>query len=338
MGVEKTTLGDVANLAGVSVSTVSRILAGGDTPFSETTRERVKNAADKLGYRPSKLARGLIRSQTGIVGLVVPSIQDSFFPSVTAAIEKELAGHGINVILSNTSADSEIEKAKIHDLLDWCVDGLIIAPAQETGDAGLFWDLTRRNIPFVLIDRSFPDTPFFSVTTDDFSGAEAAVEHLISTGRRRIAQVGSSPALSTTRERHEGYAEALIRNGILPDKRLMIEVPPTREGGRKAFAEMMSLDPRPDAAFCFTDLIAIGIMDECLKSGIRIPEDLSIVGYADLPQSDMLSVPLTTVRQPCELLGKRAAQMLLAQMEGESVEKNQEKLAVELVIRKSTEV
>ena len=156
---------------------------------------------------------------------------------MTSAIETHLADAGYSVILANTNADSKTERARVEDLLSWQVDGLIIAPAQETGDAGLFWELWQRKIPFVLIDRTFPETPFYSVSTEDEVGAALVVEHLIAAGRRRIARVGGPLAVSTNRLRHAGYTAALIRHGILPQAEYALEAPPSEEGGYQALDE-----------------------------------------------------------------------------------------------------
>jgi LacI family transcriptional regulator len=237
--------------------------------------------------------------------------------------------------LTNTNADSKIERARVEDLLSWQVDGLIIAPAQETGDAGLFWELWQRKIPFVLIDRTFPETPFYSVSTEDEVGAGLVVEHLIAAGRRRIARVGSPLAVSTNRLRHQGYAAALIRHGILPQAEYSVEAPSSEEGGYQALARILALDPRPDAVFCFSDNVAIGIMEACSDQGVRVPDDLAVVGYADLPQSRLLKVSLTTIQQPRPLLGRHAAEMLRVCME-ENGRPEPIQLPVELMIREST--
>jgi DNA-binding LacI/PurR family transcriptional regulator len=333
------TLGDVANLAGVSKSTASRILSvvGGakKIPYAPETKSKVRAAAAKLGYKPSKLARGLTLAKTGIVGLVVPSLTDSFFPTVASAIETHLSGAGYSVLLADTNADSKTERARIEDLLSWQVDGLIIAPAQETGDAGLFWELWQRKIPFVLIDRTFPETPFFSVSTDDQVGAALVVEHLIATGRRRIARVGGPLAVSTNRLRHAGYTAALIRHGILPQAEYALETAPSEGGGYQAFNKILALSPRPNAVFCFSDNVAIGVMEACNDHGIRVPEDIAVVGYADLPQSRLLRIALTTVQQPQPLLGRHAAQMLLCCMEDRG-QPQPIQLPVELMVREST--
>lgn len=339
MNKETATLADVARLAGVSKSTASRILAavkGRSIPYARETQEIVRNAAGLLNYRPSKLARGLTGARTGIVGLVMPTLEDSFFTASTTVIERELAKKGYNVILSNTGGDSDLERAKVEDLLSWPVDGLVIAPVQQSGDAGLYWELWRNGVPFVLIDRVFADTPFYSVTTDDHAGAIMAVEHLLSLGRRRVAIVHGPLAVSTNRARQGGYSQALLDNGILPDGRLDVEVPPTEDGGRTAMQRLRHLDPPPDAVFCTSDLIAIGAMEVCLERGIRIPDDLALVGYADLDYSGVLRVPLTSIRQPRKDIGLAAAEVLLAQLDGRKPENAEMKLPVELVIREST--
>jgi LacI family transcriptional regulator len=334
------TLDDVARLAGVCKSTASRILGsspGDRIPFAGKTQIRVRQAAERLGYTPSKLARGLSRTRTGIVGLVIPSVNDSFFPSVTSSIERRLAAEGLNVILANTGADSKVERAKISDLLSWRVDGLVIAPSQEAGDAGLFWELWQKKVPFVLVDRTFPQTPFFSVTTDDHAGAVAVVEHLLAIGRKRIARVCSRIEISTNRVRHAGYVDALIAHGILPDKRYAITAEATPEGGKEALAKVLELTPRPDAMFCFSDVVAAGALDAALAQGVGVPEDLALVGYADLEYSHMFRVPLTTVRQPTDAIGRAAAELLLAQLGSGTPEEAQIRLPVKLVVRDSTQ-
>ncbi len=338
MANANSTLEDVANLAGVSKSTASRILAapkGARIPYADETRQKVVNAAAKLDYKPSKLARGLTLAKTSIIGLIVPSMTDSFFPIVTSAIETRVAEAGYSVIVTDSTGDSKLERARIEDLISWHVDGLIIAPSQEVGQAGLFWELWQNQVSFVLIDRAFPETPFCAVTTQDEAGAEMAVEHLIKQGRRRIARVGGPLRVSTTRLRQAGYAAALLRHGIVPRPDYALEVPSSEEGGRLALARLQALNPRPDAVLCFSDLQAFGVLKACVQYGIRVPQDLAVVGYADLPQSDWLKVSLTTIRQPQAELGRRAAEMLL-----EAIRKpgysEQVTLPVELVVREST--
>jgi LacI family transcriptional regulator len=332
------TLSDVANVANVSKSTASRILGANPrkkVPFSSETRQRVCDAAARLGYRPSKLARGLSSSKTGIIGLVIPSLIDSFFPEVATAVETYLAERGYSVILANTNAHSETERRKVEDLLSWHVDGLIVAPAQEMGVVGQFWELWRNKVPFVLIDRVFPQTPFGSVTTQDDAGAVLAVEHLLGLGRQRIARAGDALDISTCRLRHTGYTTALMRHGIMPSPDYALEVPSSEEGGRIAVRKILAMTPRPDALFCFSDYIAIGVLDACRAEGVRVPDDLAVVGFADLPHSGLLKVGLTTVRQPCKELGRRAAEMLIDCME-KKCEPVQVALPVELVVREST--
>jgi LacI family transcriptional regulator len=335
------TLEDVANLAGVSKSTASRILATRldpekKIPYAPETQDKVFAAVAKLGYKPSKLARGLTMSKTGIIGLVIPSLTDSFFPYVTSAIETRLTEAGYSVILVNTNASSTVEQARIDDLLSWQVDGLIIAAAQESGEAGLFWDLWRREIPFVLIDRTFPDTPFYSVTTDDAVGAAMAVEHLIARGCRRIAQVCRGPlSVSTNQQRSAGYLLALMRHGIVPQESYQIEISRNQEEGRLVLERLLGLTPRPDGVFCFSDFTAFDIIEACEQAGLRVPEDLAVVGYADLPPARLLKISLTSVHQPRTLLGRSAADMLLARME-QKEQPVQINLPVDLVIRQST--
>lgn len=333
------TLQDVARLAGVSVSTVSRILSaadGADIPFADSTQARVRSAAIRLGYRPSKLARGLVGSRTGMIGLVVPSLEDSFFPGITAALQKRLNQSGYSVFLVSTEQRSDIEQASIEDFLSWRVDGLVVSPAQNVPDARSFWELWRIGVPFVLMDRFFLDTPFHSVTTDDQTGGRIATEHLLSLGRRRIAWVGGLPTVSTSRLRHLGYLDALSESGIDPPADYALRCEPTISGGQNLVQRIMALKPRPDALFCSTDMVAIGVIDECLRLGIRVPDDLAVVGYADLDLSGFTRVPLTTVRQPRADIGRLAAELLIDRIARKHIAERQIVLPVELVLREST--
>ncbi len=338
MAVKGPILGDVARLAGVSKSTASRILGappGRTVPFAAATQAAVRSAAERLGYVPSRLARGLSRDRTGFIGLAVPSIKDSFFPSLTAEIEVCLAARGYNVILVDTGGSPEIERAKIEGLLAWRVDGLVAAPCQGPNGGAIFWEIWNKNIPFVLIDRSFPQTPFASVTTDDRRGAALAVRHLLDSGRTRIAAAGGSTAISTNRLRLEGFQDALLAVGKRPEPGLLIPVPSTFEGGHEAAAAALAMNPRPDALFCFSDLIAAGALEELLGRGVSVPGDMALAGYADLDFSRMLKVPLTTVRQPTVLIARTAAEMILALVEGRPDLVQDARLPVELVVRAS---
>jgi DNA-binding LacI/PurR family transcriptional regulator len=333
------TLDDVARLSGVCKSTASRILGAVDgqrIPFAEKTQEKVRQAALMLGYTPSKLARGLTRTRTGIIGLVVPSIKDSFFPSVTSEIEARLTQKGFSVILANTCGHATQERERILELLSWRVDGLVIAPCQETSDASLYWELWNRKSPFVLIDRIFDHTPFPSVSTDDRLGARMIVSHLIEKGCKRIARAGCSIGISTNRQRHEGYMDALGSHTLALNPAYVVDVSSNLEGGKEAITTLMGGSNPPDAVFCFSDIVAAGALAECVRRGIRVPEDLSIAGYADLEYSSLLSVPLSSVRQPTDQIGAMAAEMLLAQLEGKPEGLAQIKLPVQMIVRASS--
>jgi LacI family transcriptional regulator len=333
------TLEDVAKLSGVSRATVSRILhakPGRKIPFKTDTQERVRNAAQMLGYKPSRLARSLVSSKTHIVGLVLPACGDSFSASIVQAAQTQLAEYEFGLLLANTSDNAATEAESIEEFLSWHVDGLIILPTQRTSDAGMFWKLWESRIPFILVDRVFAETPFYSVTTDDYHGSVIAVEHLLGLGRRSIAFAVRPPTVSTNRVRRAAFRDTLLRNGLRPDPNLLIEVPPTAEGGHMAIQKMMELPVMPDALFCCSDIVAAGAMDECFKQGIRIPEDLALVGYSDLDYAGLLGIPLTTINQPADQIGKYAASMLLKLISGDQPDIAHVNLPVSLVVREST--
>jgi len=339
MESNSTTLVDVAMLAGVSVSTVSRILraqAGESIPFAAKTQKKVRAAAVKMGYRPSKLARGLVGSRTGIVGLVVPSLEDGFFPSVMSALQSCLNESGWNVLLANSEQSSTTERASIDEFLSWRADGLIVAPSQDTLDAELFWDLWRIKTPFVLLDRYFADTPFHSITTDDHAGACMAIEHLLSCGRKRIARAGSLMSVSTARLRHSGYIDTLLHNGINPAPSYFLSAEPTIAAGRELVPHLLELTPLPDALFCFSDMVAVGVIEECLARGVRIPDDLALVGYADLDMCSIAKIELTSIRQPRRMIGQTAAELMIDLINGKQIDNPRVVLPVELIVREST--
>jgi DNA-binding LacI/PurR family transcriptional regulator len=173
------------------------------------------------------------------------------------------------------------------------------------------------------------------VTTDDEAGAAMAAEHLLTLGRTRIAWAGDSLDISTNRMRHAGYTSTLLRHGIVPNAEYAVEVASTEEGGHAALARLLAVTPRPDAVFCFSDRVAIGILEACRAQGVRVPDDLAVVGFADLPHAGLLKVGLTTVRQPRRQLGQRAAEILVACME-QGCTPEQVTLPVELIVREST--
>jgi DNA-binding LacI/PurR family transcriptional regulator len=333
------TLDDVAKLAGVSKSTASRVLSatkGKRLAYSAATVRNVRHAADKLDYRPSKMARGLTMDRSGIIGLVVPSLTDAFFPEVISVMESLLDQAGYTVILADSRTDSKVEQARIRELLTWRVDGLIIAPSQSIAEAGLFWELWRRQVPFVTIDRTYPETPFCSVSTDDKRGIEMAVDHLVANGRKRIVWAGGGlSTISTTRLRQTGYMAGLIRNSILPVPDFALSHPASELGGRQALDRILALKPRPDAVICFSDNVALGLLEACAHHNVRVPDDLAVVGYADLPFAGMLKVALTTIRQPKVLIGQRAVALLLKCLEDKQ-HSEQVVLPVELVVRESS--
>ena len=304
------TLEDVANLAGVSKSTASRILAASQAKrwsFASQTRQRVSDAAAKLGYRPSKLARGLSLSKTGIIGLVIPSLTDSFFPVVASAIETALAEKGYSVILANTNGQAQPERAKVEDLLSWRVDGLIVAAGPGDGRRGPVLGALAAQNPVR------PDRPGISANAlwqrDDCRrrGCRPGGGAPLGPGAPDGSPWPADPSIyplagsvaTATGPPCCGTASCPIRS--MPWKCLR------RKRADAALASLLAGTPRPDAVFCVSDAVAIGILEACSAQGVRVPQDLAVVGFADLPHSGLLKVGLTTVRQPCQQLGQRAA-------------------------------
>lgn len=332
------TLIDVAKLADVSPSTASRVLRAGDgekIPFSEETIKRVKEAAELLGYMPSRLARSLVSPKTGVIGMVVPGIGDSFAQDMIEGAQRELISKKYTLLLGNSMSSPDVEKTNIAELQSWRVDGLIILPTQESNDSSVFWDLWNRGYPFVLVDRTFINTPFYTVTSDDYSGAQMAIQYLISKGHKRIAFAARSTLVWTNRFRRKAYITTLLEHGIKPDPSLLVEIAPVIDGGREAIRRLFSLPNPPDALFCCADVVAAGAMDECVRLGIRVPNDLAIVGYSDLDYSGLLRVPLTTVHQPSRIMGEMAVKVLMDLLDGRKPDNVNTMVPVHLVVRES---
>jgi LacI family transcriptional regulator len=300
---------DIAADLGVSLMTVSKALRK-HSDISEQTRERVLKRMRELNYQPDWIARSMVTRRTYLVGLVLPDLMHSFFAEVATGVARKLQPHGYQVVISNTEEDAETERRNLEVLMARKVDGLIIASAQRQGvNHGLFAALDRADIPFVLIDRQISgvDANYVGVRDEDLGAL--ATEHLIQQGARRIAHI-RGPAVSTGRGRLRGYRKALERVGMKIRPEYIVAGQFGDSGGYEAMLELLKTSPRPDAVFCYNDPVAAGAIKAALESGVRVPEDLAIIGAGNVHYSDLLRIPLSTVDQSSTLIGERAAELL----------------------------
>jgi DNA-binding LacI/PurR family transcriptional regulator len=332
-GERKVTSADVARVAGVSQSAVSRVFTPGASA-SRKTAEKVRAAADALGYRPDPLARAMSTGRTRIIGLVIAYLENMFYPVVLERLSRALKAQGYRILVFMTDQAGESVDEVMRDLIDHRVDGIV------TASVGMTDALTARcvaaGIPVVMFNRGQDDPRLTEVTSDNLAGAARVAEFLMAGGHARIAHVAGWQGSSTGRDRAEGFRRTLAAAGRVPFA--VIDGEYDRAVAAEAAREMMRGSVRPDAIFVGNDHMAFAVMDTLRHDlGLRIPEDVSVVGYDDVPMAGWPSYALTTVRQPVDVMVSRAVAALLARIEGDG---GPEKIRVEapLVIRRSARV
>jgi len=321
---------DIADIAGVSLSTVSRALAD-STRVKLETRQRIQKLADDLGYLPNAIARGLATSRTYTLGVVVRDIADPFMAELVRTIDKIVREVGFTLLLVNCDADPRQELAAIKELRQKRVDGIIV-PDIVVGDQSLPL-LERMGIPVVLINRKqYP----FTIGTDNVAAARLGVEHLLDLGHTRIAYIGSNAVREDDGDRRAGYEQALRNHHLTPDPALMIDPqadPP--DGGAVSFEQLFTLDEPPTAIFCFDDMTALGVISRASAAGVRIPDDVSVLGFDDISLAPFFSPPLTTIAQQKDEIARLAVEMTLRLLD-EPASPGPSTLPGTLVIRHST--
>jgi LacI family transcriptional regulator/LacI family repressor for deo operon, udp, cdd, tsx, nupC, and nupG len=327
-------LQDVARIAQVSISTVSRVINEPEL-VNEATRGRVQKAIDELGYLPSRVARRL-RGEGGeakLIGLVIPDIQNPFFADLARGVEDVAERHGYLVFLGNSDEDAAKEKRYLDVMRAEAVDGIIVPPSSETDEAVL--DLVRRKLPVVCVDRRLLRGKVDTILVDNVRGAYEAMEHLIGLGHRRIGFIEGLPQLSTSRERLRGYRQALEEQGIPFDASLVRQGDSRQGSGRELTRELLELPERPSALLVGNNLMTLGALEMIHQKGLRIPEEVAIVGYDDMPWALALNPPLTAVRQPGDEVGRRAMELLLQRIREPQRSVSLVMMQPELVVRKS---
>ncbi len=310
---------EVAAKAGVSRSAVSRVFTPGAS-VSKSTAQKVRKAADALGYRPNVIARSLITGRSRIIGLVVAYLENQFYPEAIERLSKSLQEQGYHLLVFMASNTAEEVDGVIQELLDYQVDGIIAA------SVGLSNDLTQRcaatGIPVVLFNRSQPDRALSSVTSANFEGGRKLAEFLAAGGHKRIGHIAGWEGASTQIEREAGFVAGLEAHGMALSARKCGNF--SLDGAKTAAREMFAVDAPPDAVFVANDHMAFGVMDVLrFELGLRIPEDVSVVGYDDVAIAAWPSYDLTTVRQPANQMVAHTVKMLLDRIEdGETLPKH----------------
>ena len=330
------TLRDVARLAGVHPGTVSRALNPQTRALvNERTARRVLDAAQELGYRPNPIARGLRTNRSHTIGVLVPDLMNPLFAAVVRGIEDGLREGGYTPLIANTDNDAERERVAYEAMSARQVDGFIAATARR--DHWLLADQVRTGAKVVLVNRRVDSDAIPAVTGDDHEGIRLAVEHLAQLGHERIAHVAGSQSLYTGWSRHQGFLDAMRAAGLELDPDLIVfsEAFTEREGAR-CCCELLGRRRDFTAIVAGNDLLALGCYDALEQRGLRCPEDISVVGYNDMPFVDRFRPALSTVRVPHYELGATAAALMLEQLRGTDTPPRQLLLPPELVVRGST--
>jgi DNA-binding LacI/PurR family transcriptional regulator len=327
---------DVAEHAGVSVSTVSYVL-NESGPVAPERRNRVLDAIRVLEYSPNESARSLKRRSASTIAMVIPELTNQFFAMVTHGVQKAASARDVLVVLVVPDAIEAPEDSQGRLLRSQRVDGVVYLSGTGTMPLSIY-ELARSG-PVVLVDEQIPGMDMPAVVCDSRRGARGVASYVLEQGHREIAVLGGPPALWTAQQRLAGYREALAGAGIDPDTVPVLAGNYRMESGR-ALAEKAlttSTGTRPTALLCANDLMAIGAMEYCREAGLCLPEDVSIVGFDDLPIASLLSPKLTSVRQPAEEMGYRAATLLLDLLEG-GVGENPDALEPSIVLRDSVTI
>jgi LacI family transcriptional regulator len=309
--LKKVTIQDIAESLNISFSTVARAL--NDHPaISAATKKRVKEAARRMHYHPNKLASSLRSGKTHVIGVIVPSLQVGFFSSVVHGIDKVMNEHQYSILLYQSNESLPQEVKGIDTFLHSRVDGIIASITRETAQFAHYEEIIKRHVPLVLFDRTVDSLHVPSVRVDDYRGGFLATEHLISQGCKRILHLTAEQDLVIVTERLRGYVDALKAHGLPVDEALIHRGPFSAGHGRASISELLAADVRFDGVFAFEDYSALGALQELQERGVRVPEDVAVIGFANESFDTLVTPHLSSVDQQTVRMGEIAAELFLA--------------------------
>jgi LacI family transcriptional regulator len=326
-------------MAGVSLSTVSQVMNGRPGYASADTRDRVLAAVRNLNYRPNALARSLVTSRTGTLGLVITDITHTLFPKVVGGIEQVASQQGYSVLLT-CAATAEAERTALDTLMDKRVDGIIFMSNTAETDSEHVLALARQGVPVVAINRPLDTTEVSHIVWDDIEVGRRMTEYLIRLGHRRIGHLAgtlSPPRRLSAVRRLEGFRRAMTDAGLPVDERLVIDANFEPEGGFLAADQLLDLGQPPTAVFAASDSIAVGFINGLHRRRVQVPDDISVAGANDDSCSVYVEPPLTTIRVPVANAGRRAAEIIVAAIDARTTPTPvREVLDLEIIVRRST--
>jgi len=332
------TIRDIAIKLNVSISTVSRALRG-VSDVNPITKKAVVEMAKLLNYEPNRVAQSLRIKRTNTLGIIVPEIALHFFSSAISGMQEEASLHGYSIMICQSLESYETEKQNIHMLVSNRVDGLLLSMSSETNDYAHIQQLVDKDIPIVLFDRVSESLPVSKVVVDDHDGAFKAVEHLIKTGCKRIAYIGGPPGFFISNQRKKGYLDALKQYNIDSKDDLVIHCHELRDEPAEQVRRLLEFPraERPDSFFCFNDPIAVTTLQILKERSIKVPDEISIIGFTNEPVSAFIEPSLTTVSQPSHAMGKKAIELFIEQrLDPENFTPVTAVMKTELIIRNST--
>lgn len=327
----KPTIYDVANEAGVSISTVSKVLNNTGS-IAEKTRKRVRETMRELNYQPSVVASVKKRIQT--IGLLIPNIANPFMAEIARGIENHVKQYGFSLMICSTDNNLKNEIEYISILKQKYVDGVIIATGLKENKA--IKELLKAEIPVALLSRDVSSLAVDTVLVDDFLGGYQATEHLISLGHEKIAIITEDINFPTIQARVEGYKKALEEAGLEYDESLVFSNNISVDEGNQSTRELLTSTSPPTAIFASTEFLAIGAIQGARELAVKVPEELSIIGFDNTVLSTICDPPLTTIAQPIQEMSEKVVELLVAEIENPKETKQRVVLSPRLVVRKST--
>jgi LacI family fructose operon transcriptional repressor len=322
---------DVAEVAGVSIATVSRVLA--DKPHVRPkVREHVLAVVKELNYSPNRVARSLRAQKSNVIGLIVSDIQNPFFTLISRAVEDAAYEQGMSIFLCNTDENPDKEAIYLKLMRDERVSGIILSPTQKTTND--FLEITNSHLPVVVIDRRVPGVEIDSVQIDNVEAAYKLIDHLIGHGYQRIGALFGMGS-TTGRERREGYIKALEDNGIKPSSELVFFVEAREAEGYSGTRELLKLSESPDAIFTSNGLLSAGAFRALRESSLKMPEEIAFATFDETPWSTLVDPPFTVIEQPTYEIGNTAVELLVKRIEDPTRSTRVVTLKSKLIVRQS---
>lgn len=335
--MSRATIVDIAKALNISPSTVSRALR--DHPdISKATKSKVLETAQRLDYFPDSLAQGLKKRQTNTIGIIVPEIKHHFFSFAISGIEDVAYNSDYTIMVCQSNEDDNRERLNLRALVSNRIAGLLVSISQKTKDISHFDILRKQKIPVVFFDRCNDQITQSRVIVDDYQGAFDAVSHLAQRGYKKIAHICGPDFISISKDRCQGYKDALQAHGLAIDEHYIVKGGMQQDDGSIAIKKLLKLNPKPDAVFAVNDPVAIGAFIVLKQKKIKIPDEMALVGFSNNPISELLDPALTTVEQPAYDIGKSAATILLDQINAGDHEQEPvvKVLKTNLIIRQSS--